>query len=78
MGIASRGSGWRDGGQRGTHDGVARHGGDGEQSRVRERGKEGENCDNSCTCKLGTLFVSVKYMLVSVKLVCVYVKLLKI
>jgi hypothetical protein len=38
----------------------------------------GEGCDSSCTCKLGTLFVSVKYVLVSVKLVCVYVKLLKI
>jgi hypothetical protein len=34
-------------------------------------------CDSSRTCKLGTLFVSVKYVLVSVKLVCVYVKLLK-
>jgi hypothetical protein len=34
-------------------------------------------CDSSSTCKLGTLFVSVKYVLVSVKLVCVYVKLLK-
>jgi hypothetical protein len=34
-------------------------------------------CDSSTTCKLGTLFVSVKYVLVSVKLVCVYVKLLK-
>jgi hypothetical protein len=33
-------------------------------------------CDNSSTGKLGTLF-SVKYVLVSVKLVCVYVKLLK-
>jgi hypothetical protein len=31
----------------------------------------GCNCDSSCTCKLGTLFVSVKYVLVSVKLVCV-------
>jgi hypothetical protein len=38
----------------------------------------GHRCDSSCTCKLGTLFVSVKYVLVSVKLVCVYVKLLKI
>jgi hypothetical protein len=28
-------------------------------------------CDTSCTCKLGTLFVSVKYVLISVKLVCV-------
>jgi hypothetical protein len=37
----------------------------------------GTYCDSSCTCKLGTLFVSVKYVLVSVKLVCVYVKLLK-
>jgi hypothetical protein len=34
-------------------------------------------CDSSSICKLGTLFVSVKYMLVSVKLVCVYMKLLK-
>jgi hypothetical protein len=34
-------------------------------------------CDSSCTSKLGTLF-TVKYVLVSVKLVCVYVKLLKI
>jgi hypothetical protein len=38
----------------------------------------GEGCDSSCTCNLGTLFVSVKYVLVSVKLVYVYVKLLKI
>jgi hypothetical protein len=37
----------------------------------------GEGCDSSCTGKLGTLFVSVKYVLVSVKFVCVYVKLLK-
>jgi hypothetical protein len=36
------------------------------------------NCDSSITCKLGTLFVSVKYVLVSVKLVYVCVKLLKI
>jgi hypothetical protein len=28
-------------------------------------------CDSSRTCNLGTLFVSVKYVLVSVKLVCV-------
>jgi hypothetical protein len=35
-------------------------------------------CDSSCTCKLGTYFVSVKYVLVSVKLVYVCVKLLKI
>jgi hypothetical protein len=34
-------------------------------------------CDSSSTCKLGTLFVSVKYVLVSIKLVCVHVKLLK-
>jgi hypothetical protein len=34
--------------------------------------------DSSCTCKVGTLFVSVEYVLVSVKLVYVYVKLLKI
>jgi hypothetical protein len=34
-------------------------------------------CDGSCTCKLGTLFVSAKYVLVSVKLACVYVKLKK-
>jgi hypothetical protein len=34
-------------------------------------------CDSSCTGKLGTLFVSMKYVLVNVKLVCVYVKLLK-
>jgi hypothetical protein len=38
----------------------------------------GERCDSSCICKLGTLFDSVKYVFVSVKLVCVYVKLLKI
>jgi hypothetical protein len=38
----------------------------------------GACCDSSCTCKLGTLFVSVKYVLVSVKLMCVYVKFLKI
>jgi hypothetical protein len=38
---------------------------------------KGEGCDGSCTCKLGTLFVSAKYVLVSVKLVCVYVKLKK-
>jgi hypothetical protein len=37
----------------------------------------GEGYDSSCTGKLGILFVSVKYLLVSVKLVCVYVKLLK-
>jgi hypothetical protein len=36
------------------------------------------NCDSSSNCKLGTLFVSVKYVLVSVKFVYVYVKLLKI
>jgi hypothetical protein len=35
------------------------------------------SCDSSCTCKLDIYFVSVKYVLVSVKLVCVYVKLLK-
>jgi hypothetical protein len=35
------------------------------------------DCDSSNTCKLGTIFVSVKYVLVSVKLMCVYVKLLK-
>jgi hypothetical protein len=35
-------------------------------------------CDSSYTCKLGTLFVSVKYVLVNAKLVYVYVKLLKI
>jgi hypothetical protein len=29
------------------------------------------DCDSSCTSKLGTLFVSMKYVLVSVKLVCV-------
>jgi hypothetical protein len=34
-------------------------------------------CDGSCTCKLDTLFVSAKYVLVSVKLLCVYVKLKK-
>jgi hypothetical protein len=34
-------------------------------------------CDSSSTCKLGTIFVNVKYVLVSVKLVCIYVKLLK-
>jgi hypothetical protein len=28
------------------------------------------HCDSSCTGKLGTLFVSVKYVLVGVKLVC--------
>jgi hypothetical protein len=32
-------------------------------------------CDSSNICKLGTLIVSVKYMLTSVKLVCVCVKL---
>jgi hypothetical protein len=35
------------------------------------------DCDSSITCELGILFVSVKYVLVSVKLMCVYVKLLK-
>jgi hypothetical protein len=35
------------------------------------------SCDSSSTCKLGTVFVSVKYVLVSLKLMCVYVKLLK-
>jgi hypothetical protein len=39
--------------------------------------KTGSSCDSSSICKLGTSFVSVMYMLVSVKLVCVYVKLLK-
>jgi hypothetical protein len=34
-------------------------------------------CDSSSTCKLGTIFINVKYVLVSLKLVCVYVKLLK-
>jgi hypothetical protein len=29
----------------------------------------GEGCDSLCTCKLGTLFVRVKYVLVSVKFV---------
>jgi hypothetical protein len=38
----------------------------------------GEGCDNLCTWKLGTLSVSVKYVFVSVQLVYVYVKLLKI
>jgi hypothetical protein len=43
------------------------------------RAAEGpRRCDSSSNCKLGTLFFSVKYVLVSVKLVCVYVKLLKI
>jgi hypothetical protein len=41
-------------------------------------GVEEERCDSSCTCNLGTLFVSVKYVLDSVKLVCVYVKFLQI
>jgi hypothetical protein len=35
-------------------------------------------CDSSMTRKLGILFVSMKYVLVSVNLVCIYVKLLKI
>jgi hypothetical protein len=38
----------------------------------------GEGCDSSCTCKLGILIVTVKYVFVSVKLAYVYVKLLKI
>jgi hypothetical protein len=42
-----------------------------------EEGRLGVCCDGSCNSKLGTLF-SVKYVLVSVKLVCIYVKLLKI
>jgi hypothetical protein len=32
--------------------------------------RHGCRCDSSSTCKLGTLFVSVKYVLVSIKLVC--------
>jgi hypothetical protein len=35
-------------------------------------------CDSSCTCKLDIYFFSVKYVLVSVKLVYVCLKLLKI
>jgi hypothetical protein len=38
----------------------------------------GEGCDSSCTCKLDIYFVSVMYVLVSVKFMCIYVKLLKI
>jgi hypothetical protein len=41
-GIASRGSGWRDGGRRRAHDGGARPRSFGEESRVREGGEEGE------------------------------------
>jgi hypothetical protein len=37
-----RGSGWRDRGWRGTHGGGAWHGGNGEQSRMRESREEGE------------------------------------
>jgi hypothetical protein len=40
-------------------------------------GVAADKCDSSSTCKLGTVFVNVKYVLVSVKIVCVYVKLLK-
>jgi hypothetical protein len=47
------------------------------RGRVYEGGPPPPWCDSSCTGKLGTLFVSVKYVLVGVKLVCVYVKLLK-
>jgi hypothetical protein len=42
-----------------------------------EEGRLGVCCDSSRNSKLGTLF-SVKYVLVILKLVCVYVKLLKI
>jgi hypothetical protein len=35
-------------------------------------------CDSSCVCKLGMYFVSVKYVFVCIKLMCVYVMLLKI
>jgi hypothetical protein len=61
----------------------------GGERREREGGRKGpgfklnflkilnRNCDSLSTCKLGTLFVSVKYVLASVKLVFVYVKLLK-
>jgi hypothetical protein len=41
-------------------------------------GSGGRRCDSSCTCKLDIYFVSVKYVLDSVKLVYAYVKLLKI
>jgi hypothetical protein len=53
--------------------------GDGAQE-IREARKEegGAACDSSITCKIGILFVSVKYVPVSVKFVYVYVKLLKI
>jgi hypothetical protein len=46
-------------------------------NRILQR-KSRRRCDSSITCKLGILFVSVKYVLVSVKLVYAYVKLLKI
>jgi hypothetical protein len=38
----------------------------------------GQGCDSSCACKLDIYLVSVKYVLASVKLVNVCVKLLKI
>jgi hypothetical protein len=44
---------------------------------VQYHGKEGY-CDSSCACKLDIYFVSVKYVFVCIKLMCVYVKLLKI
>jgi hypothetical protein len=45
--------------------------------RPRKTRQQEASCDSLSTCKLGTLCVSVKYVLASVKLVCVYVKLLK-
>jgi hypothetical protein len=38
----------------------------------------GEGCDSSCICNLDIYFVSVKYVFVCIKLMCVYVKFLKI
>jgi hypothetical protein len=35
-------------------------------------------CDTSCACKLDIYFVSVKYVFVCIKLVCIFGKLLKI
>jgi hypothetical protein len=62
--------------------GVGVHGGLGDDRNRRRKAQrrwfDGGPCDISCTCKLDIYFVSVKYVLVSVKLVYVYGKLLKI
>jgi hypothetical protein len=67
----------RAGGARHVEGAHPRHGWAAQGGGAVESGGGGRGCYSSCTGKLGTLFVSVKYVLVSVKLVCVYVKLLK-